>query len=239
MLGAHTSAHRNRPRSKASAMNGFTDRTEAGRALAALLIAYARRDDVIVLGLPRGGVPVAYEVAAALHAPLDVIVVRKLGAPGQPELAIGAIASGGISILNQDGAALVAGSPHIRAEIAHENKELKRREALYRNDRLPLSLEGRTVIIVDDGAATGATMRAAMRAARMLAAHRIIAAVPVAPAQSLEILRAEADEVVCILAPAFFGSVSEWYQQFEQTTDTEVSMLLARARAHDHRRLHR
>lgn len=220
-------------------MNGFTDRAEAGRALAALLIAYAHREDVVVLGLPRGGVPVAYEVAAALHAPLDVIVVRKLGAPGQPEFAVGAIASGGVSILNEDEAALVADSPYLRAEIAREHKELMRREALYRNERLPLSLKDRTVILVDDGAATGATMRAAVRAARKLAAHRIIVAVPVAPAQSLEALRAEADEVVCIVAPAFFRSVGEWYREFEQTSDTEVSMLLARARAHDHRRLHR
>lgn len=219
-------------------MNGFTDRAEAGRALAALLVPYGNRDDVIVLGLPRGGVPVAYEVAAALHAPLDVIVVRKLGAPGQPEFAVGAIASGGVSILNQDEAALVADSHYFRAEIARENRELKRREALYRNDRLPLSLKDRTVILVDDGAATGATMRAAVHAARKLAARRIIVAVPVAPAQSLEILRAEADEVVCTLAPAFFRSVGEWYREFEQTSDTEVSMLLARARAHDHRRLH-
>jgi len=219
-------------------MNGFTDRAEAGRALATLLISYAHRDDVIVLGLPRGGVPVAYEVAAALHAPLDVIVVRKLGAPGQPEFALGAIASGGVSILNEDEAARVADWPYFRVEIAREHKELKRREALYRNDRLPLSLKDRTVILVDDGAATGATMRAAVHAARKLAAHRIIVAVPVAPAQSLEILRAEADEVVCILAPALFRSVGEWYREFEQTTDTEVSMLLARARAHDHRRLH-
>ncbi len=217
-------------------MNGFTDRAEAGRALAALLVGYRNREDVVVLGLPRGGVPVAYEVAIALHVPLDVIVVRKLGAPGQPEFAVGAIASGGISVLNEDEAELFDDSPQLWAQIAHENKELRRREALYRNDRLPLSLKGRTVILVDDGAATGATMRAAVRAARRLAAHRVIVAVPVAPAQSVETLRSEADEVVCIITPASFRCVGEWYRDFEQTGDTEVSMLLAQARALDHRR---
>ena len=217
-------------------MTQFIDRTVAGRALAALLIRYRGREDVLVLGLPRGGVPVAAEVAEILEAPLDVMVVRKLRAPRQPEFAIGAIASGGVTVMNEAIAGMLEDSPQLRSEITYQRAELKRCESFYRNDRLPLDIRRRTVILVDDGAATGASLRAAVGAARKLRAARVVAAVPVAPADAIEILRDEADEVVCVLTPRFFSSVGEWYREFEQVADMEVCALLARAHALDHRK---
>jgi len=211
-------------------MNQFSDRSEAGRTLASLLSAYDERDEAIVMGLPRGGVPVAFEVAKALHLPLDVMVVRKLRAPGQPELAIGAIASGGTSILNDQVAQLVDDTAQLRAELQHQSIELHHRESLYRNGRLPPNIKRRTVILVDDGSATGASMRAAIRAARRLGAARVIAAVPVASSDALRLMRSEADEVACILEPEMFLSVGQWYRDFEQTDDTEVVALLAQSR---------
>jgi putative phosphoribosyl transferase len=216
-------------------MTRFYDRAAAGRSLGALLAAYRGRDDVLVLGLPRGGVPVAAEVADTLQAPLDVLIVRKLGAPGQPELALGALASGGVIVINENVMSSFEDSPAVAlaGAIARERAELKRREALYRNDRLPLEVRGRTIILVDDGAATGASMDAAVRATKKLGARRIVAALPVASAHALRTLRAEADEVACILTPDAFQSVGEWYERFEQTSDTEVSTLLTRARARE------
>ena len=217
-------------------MTHFYDRAAAGRALAALLATYRGREDVLVLGLPRGGVPVAAEVADTLQAPLDVMIVRKLGAPEQPELALGAIASGGVLVINENVLASFEDSSAaaVAAVIARERAELERREALYRNDRRPLEVRGRTIILVDDGAATGASMEAAVRATQKLGASRIVVALPVASAEALRTLRAAADEVACILTPAAFRSVGEWYQRFEQTSDTEVSTLLARMRAREH-----
>jgi putative phosphoribosyl transferase len=176
-------------------------------------------------------VPVAFEVSSALHLPLDVMVVRKLRAPGEPELAIGAIASGGISILNDAVARLIGDAVQLGTELRRQSIELHDRESLYRNGRLPLDIRRRTVILVDDGAATGASMRAAIRAARQLGAARVVAAVPVASPEALRLMRAEADEVVCALEPERFQAVGEWYRDFEQTDDTEVAALLAQSRA--------
>jgi len=219
-------------------MTRFQDRAAAGTALGALLVAYRGRDDMLVLALPRGGVPVAAEVAETLRAPLDVMIVRKLGAPGQPELALGALASGGVIFINENVLSAFddLSAAAVASVVVRERAELRRRESLYRNDRLPLDIRGRTVILVDDGAATGASMGAAVRAARKLGAKRVVVALPVAAPDALHMLRHEADEVTCILAPAVFQSVADWYQRFEQTSDTEVSTILARARAHEHRR---
>lgn len=211
-------------------MTKFFDRAAAGRSLGSLLSPYRGRDDVLVLGLPRGGVPVAFEISAILQAPLDVMVVRKLGAPGQPELALGALASGGVVVMNESVLGWFDDSAAVRAVVAHERTELARREALYRNERLPLDVRGRTVILVDDGAATGASMRAAILATRKLGASHVVAAVPVASADALAMMRAEADAVACLLAPSLFRSVGEWYERFDQTSDAEVATLLARAR---------
>ncbi len=210
-------------------MNTFSDRCAAGRTLGALLAQYTDRRDVLVLGLPRGGVPVAAEVAEMLHATLDVIVVRKLGAPGQPEVAIGAIAPGGVTIVNEAARSLFERTHALESEIARERTELRRREALYRNGRLPLDLRGRTVILVDDGAATGASMRAAVAIARRLGAQRVIAALPVAPPDTLAVLRDQCDEVVCACTPEAFRCVGEWYDHFEQISDTEVAAVLWKA----------
>lgn len=216
-------------------MTYFYDRAAAGRSLAALLAPYRGREDVLVLGLARGGVPVAAEVADTLRAPLDVMIVRKLGAPGQPELALGAVASGGVIVINENVLSSFEDSPAVAvaAVIARERAEIKRREALYRNDRLQLEIHDRTIILVDDGAATGASMGAAVRATRKLGAKRIVVALPVASADAASRLRVEADEVACILTPDIFRSVGEWYERFEQTSDSEVSTLLARARARE------
>jgi len=219
-------------------MKRFTDRAEAGRSLAGSLHAYRDRDEAVVMGLARGGMPVAFEVARTLHLPLDVMVVRKLRAPGQPELAMGAIASGGVCVVNDRLALLIDNLAQLRAELRHQRTELHRREHLYRNGRLPLDLRRRTVILVDDGSATGATMRAAIRAARQLGAARVVAAVPVASSEALELMRAEADEVVCLSEPESFLSVGEWYRNFEQTDDTEVAALLAQSRAPQQQAVH-
>lgn len=209
--------------------DAYFDRRSAGRALAALLEPYARRDDVIVLGLPRGGVPVAYEVALALDAPLDVFLVRKLGTPGHRELAMGAIASGGIRVLNDDVVnALGIPSEEIDAVAREEQRELERREVAYRQGRVMPSLKDRVVILVDDGLATGSTMRAAVKAVQQQQPARTIVAVPVGARETCEELRSMADEVVCALTPPTFSAVGQWYVNFDQTTDDEVRALLTR-----------
>jgi putative phosphoribosyl transferase len=208
----------------------FDDRRAAGRMLAEQLRSYAGRDDVIVLGLPRGGVPVADEVALALHAPLDVMLVRKLGVPGQEELAFGAIASGGVRILNVDVVAAAQLSPERISDItAEQHLELHRREWLYRGRGAPLELSGRTAIIVDDGLATGATMRAAVEAVRQRDARPVVAA-PVGAGLTCEALADSADAVVCTITPEPFIAVGVWYRDFTPTTDEEVIELLALAR---------
>ena len=208
----------------------FRDRTEAGRLLAAKLTAYANRPDVIVLALPRGGVPVAYEVARALNAPLDVFLVRKLGVPGYEELAMGAIATGGVRVLNDQ---LVGGlriPDYIVDEVAaSEQQELTRRERLYRGDRPAPDVRGRTVILVDDGLATGATMLAAVKALRQQQPARIVVAVPTASPETCEQLRAEVDDIICAITPEPFHAVGLWYEDFSQTKDEEVRDLLARS----------
>jgi predicted phosphoribosyltransferase len=207
---------------------------DAGRAVAARLTAYAGREDTLVLGLPRGGVPVAYEVARALGAPLDVFLVRKLGVPGQDELAMGAIATGGVRVLNAD----VVGELRIPSGVidvvsAREVAELSRRERAYRGDRSPLEIVDRVVILVDDGLATGATMRAAVRALRQGRAARIVVAVPVGARETCEDLRAEVDDLVCVSTPDPFHAVGLWYEDFSQTTDDEVRAVLARGPAQE------
>jgi len=208
----------------------FRNRAEAGRRLAEKLAAYANRPDVLVLALPRGGVPVGFEVADALGAPLDVFLVRKLGVPGYEELAMGAVASGGRRVLNDE---IVRGlgisDTEIDAAVARELQELARRERLYRGDRPPPDVSGRTVVLVDDGLATGATMRAAVQALRQQQPARIVVAVPTASPDTCEALRAEADEVICTMTPEPFFAVGHWYDDFAQTTDDEVHDLLARA----------
>jgi putative phosphoribosyl transferase len=208
----------------------FPNRAEAGRLLAEKLEKYAGRDDVIVLGLPRGGVPVAYEVSQRLGVPLDVFIVRKLGVPGFEELALGAIASGGVRVLNNNVvAALPNANELIESVTAREMAELERREQTYRDGRPALDLHGRTVILVDDGLATGATMRAAIAALRQLGAAKIVVAVPVGAADTCRELQDEVDETVCAIAPEWFQAVGQFYEDFSQTSDEEVSELLARA----------
>jgi putative phosphoribosyl transferase len=205
----------------------FDNRVDAGRALAGLLGAYAGRDDVLVLGLPRGGVPVGFEVARALDANLDVLVVRKLGVPIQPELAMGAIASGGAFFLDDDIVRYTGVSPaELDAVIARERNELARRESAYRGARGPLDVEGRVVILVDDGMATGATMKAAAMALRERKPARIVAALPVAPADSDAQIERVVDEFVCVMRPRNFFGVGQFYIDFSQTSDEEVSGLL-------------
>jgi predicted phosphoribosyltransferase len=210
----------------------LVDRREAGRLLAQKLSQYANRPDVIVLALPRGGVPVAYEVARALNAPLDVFVVRKVGLPGHEEFAIGAIASGGLKFRNPLMIAAYSIPEQSIAPIeAREEQELARRERAYRGGEPPLDVTGRTVILVDDGLATGMSMHAAIVALRQGKPARIVAAVPVGPPETCEALRAVADAVVCAITPEPFFAVGRWYESFDQTTDEEVQQLLARARA--------
>src|SRR5579884_3806568 len=209
----------------------FHDRAEAGQVLARELASYANRPDVMVLALPRGGVPVGYEVARALHAPLDVFLVRKLGVPGHEELAMGAIASGNVRVLNPD----VVDGLHIPASIidrvaASERRELDRRDREYRDGRPPPDVRGKTVILVDDGLATGATMRAALLALREEHPARLVAAVPVAPPATCRELRAYADDVVCAWTPEPFYGVGVWYQDFAPTSDDEVRRLLQLSR---------
>lgn len=209
----------------------FDDRQDAGRRLAARLVEHKLKNP-IVLGLPRGGVPVAAEVAAGLAAPLDIVVVRKLGVPWQPELAIGAIASGGVRVLNDT---MLSGIPELNDAVidgiaATELDELERRESLYRGDRPMLKLKGRDVVLVDDGLATGATMRAAIEAVRSQQPSRIIVAIPVGSAETVRSIRKVVDDVVCLTIPAFFYAVGQCYRNFNQTTDEEVRGLLQAAR---------
>jgi putative phosphoribosyl transferase len=207
----------------------FADRREAGRILSGQLISYAGRDDVIVLGLPRGGVPVAYEAAQALSAPLDVFLVRKLGAPGHEELAMGAIASGGVVVVNEEVVrALRISADTVMAEVESERKELTRREAIYRGGRRPLDVRRKIVILIDDGLATGATMRAAVTALRQKEPARIVVAVPVGAASTCAEFRLIADDCVCAIAPENFRAVGLWYDDFAQTLDDEVCDLLTR-----------
>ena len=215
-------------------MQRYQDRVAAGRALARRLANYARRPNVLILGLPRGGVPVAYEVARALRAPLDVFVVRKLGVPGHEELAMGAIASGGVRVLNADVLRMLDIPPEVvDAVAARERRELERRERVYRDDRPPPDVRGRTVILIDDGLATGATMRAAVAALRTQGPARIVVAVPVASPDTCAELSREVDKIICPETPDPFYGVGWWYEHFDQTTDAEVHELLVRANA-DH-----
>lgn len=218
------------PMAAAEQVRRFQDRYEAGRCLARELGDYAGRDDVLVIALPRGGVPVGYEVARALGAPLDVMQVRKLGVPGREELAMGAIASGGVRIVSETVVEALGIPERVIATVAAaEAQELERRERIYREGRLFPEVRGRTVILVDDGLATGSTMRAAAAALRSLGAARLVAAVPVAPREGCDAMWEVVDDVVCARIPERFLAVGEWYEDFSQTSDEEVSELLRRA----------
>lgn len=209
----------------------FRDRRAAGAELATQLVGYRKAPGLLVLALPRGGVPVAYEIAMALGAELDVLVVRKLGVPQQPELALGAIASGGATVFNDDVVGAIGITRSQLDGIVHaERIELQRRERAYRGDRGPLSVRGRTVIVVDDGLATGASMRAAVAALRSLQPAKVVVAVPVAPIETAEEFTHVADDFVCIETPRDFHSVGWWYRDFDQTLDDEVRALLGAAR---------
>ena len=211
-------------------MRLLTDRREAGRLLAEKLTNYTGRDDVVVLGLPRGGVVVAFEVAKALDAPLDVFLVRKLGAPGQEELAMGAIASGGVRVMNADVVdALGLNDAQVEAVAAREQVELERREQAYRGDSEPLDLAGKTVILVDDGLATGASMRTAIRSLKSHRPGRIVMAVPTAPHSTCLALEREVDEAICLMTPEPFRAIGQWYLDFSQTSDQEVVAFLRAA----------
>ncbi len=206
----------------------FRDRTEAGKELARSLSSYANRADTLVLGLPRGGVPVAHEVAQALNLPLDICIVRKLGVPNYPELAMGAIASGGVRILNQDVIQEEAIPEEILAQVtADERRELQRREQAYRGDRPQPTIRDRTIIVVDDGLATGATMRTAIALLRSQRPKAIVVAVPIAPLSVCKLLDNEVDIVICLMTPDPFYAISLGYENFAQVTDTEVCQLLA------------
>jgi putative phosphoribosyl transferase len=208
----------------------FKDRTDAGRKLAEHLTRYADRDDVLVLALPRGGVPVAYEVAKELKAPLDVFLVRKLGVPGHEELAMGAIASGGVRIVNEELVDYLGIPDEVIDEIAAvEQRELERRARAYRNDRPPPDVKDRVVILIDDGLATGSTMRAAAASLRLQKPRRIVVAVPVSSPETCDEFRGEVDEIVCAATPRNFQGVGLWYNDFSQTSDDEVRHLLKRA----------
>jgi putative phosphoribosyl transferase len=208
----------------------FKDRTDAGRKLAARLKHYADREDVLVLALPRGGVPVAYEVAKELNVPLDVFLVRKLGVPGHEELAMGAIASGGVRVVNEDIVNyLKIPNAVIDAVAAREQRELERRARAYRGDRPPPDVKDRIVILIDDGLATGSTMRAAAASLRLQKPRRIVVAVPVSSPETCDEFRSEVDEIVCAFTPEHFQGVGLWYEEFSQTSDEEVRELLKRA----------
>lgn len=207
----------------------FQDRTEAGKQLAESLAGFADRRDVVVLALPRGGVPVAFEVAQALRTPLDVFVVRKLGTPGNEELAMGAIASGGIRVLNQHVVGTLGIPADLIDEVAErELEELKRRERVYRRGRPAFDVKGRTAILIDDGVATGSTMRAAIKALKQTAG-RLVVAVPTVAYDTAAELRPEVDELVALMTPRNFYAVGQWYEDFSQATDSEVTELLERA----------
>lgn len=211
-------------------MYGFLDRTDAGRALARSLLHYRDRSDVIVLGLARGGIPVAYEVARMLRLPLDVMGVRKLGLPSQPEVAMGALASGGAIVLNEDVLRFLPDrETRLPAVRERESLELARREYCYRGGLGALTLSGLTVLLVDDGLATGATMAAAVQSARVLGAHRVVVAVPVASAAARARIAQLADEMLCLHTPSGFSAVGEWYRQFDQVDDQTVTDLLRAA----------
>ncbi|MEE9911731.1 MAG: phosphoribosyltransferase [Deltaproteobacteria bacterium] len=213
-------------------MDRFQDRADAGIYLAGRLQKYANKPDTIVLGLPRGGVVVAYEVAQGLGLPLDVFLVRKLGVPGYEELAMGAIASGGVQVINQDVLRGIRISPaRIQEVAAKEMEELKRRERVYRENRPPLAIEGQTIILVDDGLATGATMRAAVEALRKQGPRKIVIAVPVASREACQEFQTAVHEIICVLTPAQFQAVGAWYEDFSQTTDQEVIQLLRESEA--------
>src|SRR6266496_3656279 len=201
----------------------FRDRKDGGRQLATRLKDYANRSDVVVLALPRGGVPVAYEVAKQLDAPLDLFLVRKLGVPGYEELAMGAIASGGVCVINEDVVCTLDIPDEVIYAVAkHEQHELERRERAYRGDRPSPDVKGHTVILVDDGLATGSTMRAAVRALRKQGPARIVVAVPVSAPQTCEEFKSEVDETVCAATPRMFNGVARWYEAFSQTSEDEV-----------------
>lgn len=213
-------------------MDRFRDRRQAGSLLGRTLSSYAGRDDVIVLGLPRGGIPVAYEVALQLDVPLDVLVVRKVGVPGYEELAMGAIASGGIEVIDRHITEQLGISEDLlRAAIARERAELARRERVFRGDRDQLDLAGKTVILIDDGLATGSTMLAAIKAVRTRSPARVVVAVPVASPDTCLALRTHADEVSCLMTPARMRAIGLWYDDFSQTSDAEVRSLLDQASA--------
>ena len=208
----------------------FADRFEAGRLLAAQLVEYAGDRDAIVLALPRGGVPVGFEISAALHLPLDILVVRKLGVPGQPELALGAIASGGLRVLNQDVVEAFSLSPEcIESIAAREEVELERREHEYRGPRPALDPQGCTVIVADDGLATGSSMRAAVQALRLRRPARIIAALPVGSPEACAALSLDVDRLVCLNCPERFQAVGQWFERFDQVADGDVQELLRRS----------
>jgi putative phosphoribosyl transferase len=213
-------------------VTAFEDRRQAGEQLAERLDKYAGREDVIVLGLARGGLPVAFEVARALDAPLNVFIVRKLGVPGQGELALGAIASGGVRVVNRNlVSSLGISNDEIEAIAAREQRELERREREYRGDAPPLGVSGKTVILVDDGLATGASMRAAVRGLRQRHPGRIVVAVPTAAPLVCRDFENDVDEVVCLITPEPFLGVGAWYRDFSQTSDGEVRRLLEEARS--------
>jgi putative phosphoribosyl transferase len=208
----------------------FEDRVDAGCALARALVSFDGARDAIVIGLPRGGVPVAAEIARSLGLPLDVLVVRKLGLPWQPELAMGAIASGGAMVLNDDVMRHASFGEEVLGQVKRrELAELERRERVFRGTRPPLDVSGRTVIVVDDGLATGATMEAAVRALGILGAARVVVAVPVASVEARERITALVDEIHVLETPRYFSAVGQWYRDFDQTSDTEVSELLAQS----------
>jgi putative phosphoribosyl transferase len=208
----------------------FEDRTQAGRLLGEALADYAKRSDVVVLALPRGGVPVGFEVARMIDAPLDIMLVRKLGTPGQEELAMGAIASGGVCVLNPDIVAVIDISQEAIEDVAAtERQELERRERAYRGNKPPPAVENHCIILVDDGLATGASMLAAVSALRQRKPASIVVAIPVAPPDTVQRLKQEADEVVCLATPEPFSAVGRWYREFSQTSDDEVKSLLKRA----------
>jgi len=210
----------------------FNDRLSAGLQLAETLSFLKHEPGVLVLALPRGGVPVAYEVARAIDAPLDIFIVRKLGVPGREELAMGAIATGGVLIINQPVVDMLTISQDvIHAVAARELKEIKRREKAYRGDRSPPAIAGRLIVLVDDGLATGSTMLAAIRAVRQLGPRQIVGAVPVAPPSTCEELRSEVDQMICLYTPEHFFGVGQWYRDFSQTSDDEVVHLLSLARS--------